>query len=148
MPSSSIQPFGHNRHGPKIGGVCRILGEGELGPRLAHCDLNRGLPTCQVPSSSIQPFGHNRHGPKLGAPPPFLRTGIWVPISHSVACAEAYLHTKWHIYQYSHLDTTNMDLKLGAVPLWEKGSWSPYNTMWARPRPACLPCFVLIHPTV
>jgi len=29
VASGSIRPFGHNRHGPKIGG-CAPLGEGEL----------------------------------------------------------------------------------------------------------------------
>jgi len=29
----TIQSFGHNRHGPKIGG-CATFGEGELGPHL------------------------------------------------------------------------------------------------------------------
>jgi len=32
VPSWSIQPFGHNKHGPKIwGGSARLLGEGEAG---------------------------------------------------------------------------------------------------------------------
>ena len=37
VASWSMQPFGHNGHGPKIG----------------------GLPACQVSSWSVQPFGHN-----------------------------------------------------------------------------------------
>jgi len=32
VASWSNQPFGHNRHGPKIG--CDPLGNGELGPHL------------------------------------------------------------------------------------------------------------------
>jgi len=32
-----MQPFGRNRYGPKIGGLCP-LGEGELGPHLTQCD--------------------------------------------------------------------------------------------------------------
>ena len=35
VASSSMQPFGHNRYGPKIGG-CAPLGEGDLGPHLAQ----------------------------------------------------------------------------------------------------------------
>jgi len=62
----SIEPFGHNRHVPKIGvGLCPF-GEGELGPHLRQCGLARCLPPCQVASWSIQPFRHNRHDPKIG----------------------------------------------------------------------------------
>jgi len=32
----SIEPFGHNRYGPKMGG-CASLGEGDLGPQLTQC---------------------------------------------------------------------------------------------------------------
>ena len=31
-----MQPFGHNRYGPKIGGLCPFR-EGELGPHLTQC---------------------------------------------------------------------------------------------------------------
>ena len=58
VASWSIQPFGHNRHGPKIGG-CAPLGEGELSLYLTPCGQVRGLPPRQVSSWSIQPFGHN-----------------------------------------------------------------------------------------
>ena len=61
VTSWSIQPFGHNRHGPKSGGV-PLLGGGELGPHLTQCRLS---PPYQVASWSIQLFGHNRHGPKI-----------------------------------------------------------------------------------
>ena len=47
----SWRPFGHNRHGPKIGGFAP-LGEVELG-------LSLGLHPYQVSPWSIQPFGHN-----------------------------------------------------------------------------------------
>ena len=60
--SWSIQPFGHNRHGPKSGdgaAVSLSVGEGELGPHLTQCGLGRGLPPYQVASWCIQPFGHN-----------------------------------------------------------------------------------------
>jgi len=59
------RPFGHNRHGPKIGGGC-VPFLGELGPHLTQCGLGRSIPSYQVASWSIQPFGHNRHGPKIG----------------------------------------------------------------------------------
>jgi len=46
---SSIQPFGHNRNGPKIGALPPVLG-GKLDPHLAQRGPDRGLPPCQVPS--------------------------------------------------------------------------------------------------
>ena len=55
--SWSIQPFGHNRHGSKIGGCCAPMGE--LGPHLTQYGQGRGLPPYQVACWSIQPFGHN-----------------------------------------------------------------------------------------
>jgi len=49
----------------------------------------------------------------------------WVAIQHTVAWAEAYLHTKWHPDAYSHFATIDMGQKLGeAVSLWG-GSWVP-----------------------
>jgi len=108
VASRSFQPFGHNRHGPKIGGVPSFwgggvppFGEGELGPHLAQCGLGRGLRPYQV------------------------------------AC-----------YPFSHLATTDMGRKWGAVPLWGRGTRSPSNTMWPGPRPTCVPSFILFRPTV
>jgi len=54
VASWSIQPFGHNRHGPKIGRGCVRLGE--LGPHLTQCRLGWRLPWYQVASWSIQPL--------------------------------------------------------------------------------------------
>jgi len=61
VASWSIHPFGHNRHGPKIGGcTCFFFGGGRVAesPSNTMC-LGRGLPPYQVASWSIQPFGHN-----------------------------------------------------------------------------------------
>ena len=52
---------GHNRHGPKRGGVLCPF-RGALGTRLIQCSLHGGLVLYQVASSSIQPFGHNSVG--------------------------------------------------------------------------------------
>jgi len=52
-------PFGHNRHGPKSGGLLCPFSWGELGSHLTQCHLGWGLPPCQVASWSIQPFCHN-----------------------------------------------------------------------------------------
>ena len=43
VASSSIQPFGHNRHGPKIGSLCRPFWGGRTGPHLTQSRLSRGL---------------------------------------------------------------------------------------------------------
>ena len=51
---------GHNRHGPKGGGVLCPF-RGALGTGLIQCGL-RGLLPYQVASLSIQPFGHNSVG--------------------------------------------------------------------------------------
>jgi len=49
-----MQPFVHNRHGPKIGGSVPFWGA-EAGPHLKQCRLGRGLPTHQVASWFIEP---------------------------------------------------------------------------------------------
>jgi len=79
VASSSIQPFGHKRHGPKIGG-CAPLGERKLGPHQSQCRLGRGLPPYKVVYWCIQPFGHNRHERKIGEGcVPFLERGAGSP---------------------------------------------------------------------
>jgi len=131
-----IQPFGHNRHGLKIGGcppflggswvICNtmspgpmptsvqtgitsrlatidmgrklagsapFLGEVELGPHLMQCCLDRGLPPYRVAFWSIQSFCHNRYGRKLAMC--LFGGGELVPLWHTVARGEAYLHAKF-----------------------------------------------------
>jgi len=78
--------------------------------------------------------------PLLGA------TGV--PILHNVAWAKVYLHTKWNLNPSSRLATTDMDRKLGVVPLSGRVAGSPSNTMWSLRRPTSMPSFILIHPTV
>ena len=58
VASWSIQPFGHNRYGPKIGGSAPFWGRGAGSPPNTMWQ-GRGLPACQHSSWSIQPFGHN-----------------------------------------------------------------------------------------
>jgi len=48
VASYSIQPFGYNGHGPKIGWSYSLLCGGELGPHLTQCGWGGGLPACQV----------------------------------------------------------------------------------------------------
>ena len=63
VPSSIlIHPaaFGHNRHGPKIGGCCApFSGWRSLVPKM----WTGPRPTYEV--ASMQSFGHYRHGPRL-----------------------------------------------------------------------------------
>jgi len=49
---ASIQPFRHNRHGPKIGGGwgCAPFYWEELGLNLTQCGTDRGIPPYQVAS--------------------------------------------------------------------------------------------------
>ena len=133
-------------HGLKRGEGCCAPFKGELGPHLTQCGLRRGIPLYQMAYRCIQPFGHKRHGPKSGGAMP-LFTGSWIPILHNVASAEVYLPTKWHLDPSSHLATTDMGRKLGAVPLLE-GARFPSNTMCPGPRPTSTPSFILMHPTV
>jgi len=42
--SRDRRPFGHNRHGPKIGELCTLCGgRGKLDPHVTQCDLGWGL---------------------------------------------------------------------------------------------------------
>ena len=66
VTSTSIQPFGPNRHEPKIGCGAVPSFLGELGPHRTQSRLGRGLPPYQVTSWSILPFGHNGHWQKIG----------------------------------------------------------------------------------
>ena len=79
VASWSFQPFGHNRHGPKIRGVVPLLQGGGLGPHLTECGLGQGLPPFQVAFWSIQPFSHNRRGLKIEGLCPFWGLGAGSP---------------------------------------------------------------------
>jgi len=48
VASWSIQRFGHNRYGPKIGEGCVPFGEGKLSLHLTQYGQGRSLPACQV----------------------------------------------------------------------------------------------------
>jgi len=70
VASWCIEPFGHNRNGPKIvEGAPPLFGGRGLGPHLTQSRLGWGLPPCQVPASFIHPFGCNKHGRKFGGAP-------------------------------------------------------------------------------
>jgi len=63
VASWSLQPFGHNSHGPENGWSCCAPFRGELGLHLTQCRLGRRLPLYHVTSWSMQPFRHNKHRP-------------------------------------------------------------------------------------
>jgi len=86
-------------------------------------------------------------GRKFGASAPFWGGGAGSP-SNTKSLGpgdEAYVHTKRHLDPCSNLATTDMGRKLeGLCPFRGGGA----NTMWPRPRPTCMPNFILIRPTV
>jgi len=96
LVSSSIQPFGHNRHEPKTGD-CAPIG----GAATPSNTTSPGLRFTSVPSGIMGGVGV-----------PFFGDS-WVHIEHKVA----YLHTKWHLSPSSRLATTDIGRKLGGVPL-------------------------------
>ena len=102
LHSSPIQPFGHNRHGRKLGGCAPFWGE--LGPHLAQNRLGQGLLHTKWHLSPSSRLDTTDMGRKLGAVP-LQGSGSWVPILHNVARAEAYLHAKFHLAPSSHLAT-------------------------------------------
>ena len=83
VASMSIQPFGHNRHGPKIGGMlCPFLG-GAGSPCNTMWLGPRPTPVASGILIHMQPFGHNtwpnsrqgRIAPVLGDEGPHLTQG-------------------------------------------------------------------------
>jgi len=71
VASWSMQPFGRNRYGPKIGGYAPLV-EGELGPHLTQCGQGWDLPVCQVSSWSVQP----RKAAQQKQPSPTFRSNL------------------------------------------------------------------------
>jgi len=76
--SRSIQLFGHDRHGPKIGGAVPLWG-------WRGCSASNAMWPGSMPTSVqsgiliMQPFGHNRHGRKIGGHDRFLCGGAGSP---------------------------------------------------------------------
>jgi len=71
-----------------------------------------------------------------------------VRIEDNVAWAVVYLRTEWHLDPSSRLATIDMGRKVGGAVSLPGGAGSPCNSMWPRPRPAFVPSFILIRPTV
>ena len=74
-----IQPFGHNRHGPKIGGGSAFLGRGSWVPiqhNVAWAEAYLHAKWQLDPSSRLA----TTDVPKIGGGSAFLGRGSWVPI--------------------------------------------------------------------
>jgi len=76
VSSSSIKPFGYNRHGPKIAGMGAVplFGGGELGPHLTQCRLGRGLTPTVLPSGILI---HRAILPPQTWAAVYMDTGFW-----------------------------------------------------------------------
>jgi len=91
-------------------------------------------------------------GRKLSGSAPGLcllfEKGAWVPISHTVPFAEAYVHIKWHLDASSRLATIKMGRKLGSGlhPLVGRAPGSPSNTESPGLRHTFVPSGIFNHP--
>ena len=108
VPSWSIQPFGHNRHGPKIGVQ-------DLVPHLTQGRLGRGLPPYQVASWSIQSFGHSKYGPKIGGCAPLRQGQLGL---HLTQCGQGWSLpacriSSWSIQPFGHNAPTSQTGQAG-----------------------------------
>ena len=66
-----------------------------------------------------------------------------------MACAKAYLHTKWHLDPSSRLATMDMDhFFRGEGCDFLGGVGTPSNTMWPGPRPSLVQSGIVIQSTV
>jgi len=130
---SNFQPVGHNRHGPKIGGGSGCApflgGAASHLTQFGRCEACRHVKFHCDPSNPLATI-HQRHNKTD------RQTG---QTQLSVAWAEAYLRTKWHLNPSSHLATTNVGQKFGGglcPPFGRAGP--PSNTMWLGPSlPPC-----------
>jgi len=150
-----MQPFGHNKDGPKIGGSAPFWGGGSVFPSSTMWTGPR--PTFMPSAILIHPAVCTIDmGRKLGAstraPPPFWEGGCMGPHLTQSPWAEAYLHTKWHLDSSSRLATIEMGRKLGTgAPLFFGGgelgprlAHCSLDQAW----PASVPSAILIHPAV
>ena len=94
--------------GRKEGAAVQLSGGGAGSP--SNTMWPRPRPT-SVPSDILIHVAvwHNRHGPKIGGCAFF--GGDWVPISHNVAGAEAYLYAKFHLDPHNRLATIHQSYR-------------------------------------
>jgi len=127
VASSSIQPFGDNRHLQKTGGV-PLLG-GAVTPSNITSPVPRFTSVLSgiLVHPAVWPMATIDMGQKLGGAVLFSG-GSWVPIEHKVAWAQAYHHTKWHFRPSSRLATTHIVRKLGVCAFLGEGQLGPRLT--------------------
>ena len=153
VASWCIQPFGHNKNGPKIQGALPPFWGGfwggEQGP---HLTQSPGPRPTSVPSGILihAAIWLQHTWVENGAVLLFFLGGSWVPIYHDVAWAEVYLCTKWHLNPASSLATTDIGRNLGGVAPFGERELCPHLTQcglgWGLP-----PCQVssqVIYQTV
>jgi len=124
-----MQPFGRNRHGPKIGGgSVPFWAEGWVSIEHKVPSTEAYLHTKWRLDASSR-LATIELGRKLreGAPPPFRR-GLGPHLTHKVALAEANLHAKCHLDPSSCLATINMGRKLGGSARFWGGGLGPHLT--------------------
>ena len=141
------RPFGHNRHGPKIGRLCPFW-EGELGPHVTQCGLAEAYLRTKWhldQSSSLTsrnlveglfPF-RVELGPHLTQCCPGQGQGL-----------PSYQVASWSMQPFGH---NRQGLKIGgALPsFWSGGAGSPSNTtMSLGSKPTSIPSGIMIHSAV
>ena len=145
MASSSIKPFGHNRHGPKTGGCAPF--RGELGPHLTQRPLGRDLPRTKWhldPSSRLATIDISQ---QLGVPPPFGGGRLGSP-SSSMLLGSRPTSLPSDILIHQPLYHNRYGPKIGGCALLGGGAGFPSDTMWPEPRPTSVPSGIFIHPAV
>ena len=145
--ASSIQPFCHNGHWPKIGGLCPFRGGGAGSPfNTMSRRLLFGDDGAWSPSNTLWP----------GTRPTSVPSGILIhPAVWSQqtwaenwgCCVEVYLRTKWYLDPSSRLATMHgpKTARCSAPCLFLGGAGSPSNTMSPGPRHISAPSGSLIH---
>jgi len=124
VASWSMQPFGHNRHGPKIGELCPLLVElVRIKHNVARAEAYLHTKWHLDPSSRLATTDIGR---KLGAVPPFWRKGELGP--HLAQCGMGqglppYQVAFWSIQPFGHnRHGSKIFFVEGAVPIARYGS--------------------------
>jgi len=118
-PSSHLATTDMDR---KLRGLCPFSG----GAGSPSNTMSPGPSPISVPSAKWH-LDPSSHGLKMGGGAVPLFGGSWVPITHNVAWAKAYLHTKWHFDPLRHLATIDRGRKFGAaVPPFSGGELGPH----------------------
>jgi len=150
--SSSIQPFDHNRHGPKMGGSGCALVLGVAGST-SNTMSRRPRPT-SIPSSILmhpavwpqEKWTENWRG---GSAPFWERCARSPSNTKSSGPRPSSIPSDFLIHAAiwpQRIWAENWGGRL--CPFGSGGAGSPSNTMWPGSRPTCMPSFILIRPTV